>query len=200
MNVQKPSASHTIPEATRGWLDIYQSRECLFFPFFSQKNLHEPIPSLWSPYLQLYSKVPGRSSEEYSGLCTHLELTCPSAIEMHVRLNGYPVLSSSLHLPSFIYFLLFPAEDPLWQTREWLILLAILLSLHNRIFLKERSYISQSPEPLLTDPCQRVLLHLDIASPPPFFVYSPSKLSSKTFLSSRLSSLEALPLNFICVS
>lgn len=43
-NVREPYVSHTIPEASRAWLGIYQSRLPLPFPFLRG----EVTLSLWS--------------------------------------------------------------------------------------------------------------------------------------------------------
>lgn len=93
------------------------------------------------------SKAPGSSDEH-------------SRLRKAVRLHGYPStfpMSTSL----YILFYSFHPEDALWQTVAWVILLTLLLLLHNRIFLKERSHNSQRLAPLLRNSCWRVLLYLD---------------------------------------
>ena len=69
VDVQKPSASRTIPEATRGRLDVHQSRESVF-PFFLKRTRTSLFPVFGALIHDCAAlKVPCRSSKEFSGLC-----------------------------------------------------------------------------------------------------------------------------------
>lgn len=149
VNVQEPSASHTILEATKDWLEVYQPGESPF-SLFSEGNWHEsgpsPIPRTES------SKVPGRSSGMW--LVWSWSVYSP----FKCWLDFLTVLSAPWCLLPFICCSALSNQKTLLADQRLSDSVGFPPSMAQQHLPHRRSSTSWSPHPLLTGPCHSFLL------------------------------------------